>query len=158
MLLLEAIVSVRVSRRAIAAVIMDDDRLSLSDGFHLNSRRERAERSSERYIEKLLSRFPIKGVVVYAPNTDEGATSSVLRAVQTAIVRAGIPIRLITKEELLKAFGRPALRHWTQLRQIAECYWPQLAEVHSAAKPFIVDAAAVGLYAEAFLALTGTPR
>ena len=155
MLLSESILAIRVSRRAVAAAIINGESLALCDGFHLNSRRDRAERSSQRYVEKLITRMSVKGAMIYAPNTDEGATSAVLRTVQTTLVRAGLPLRLISKEELLQAFGYPSVRHWTELRLIAGRFWPELDSIRTQVKPFVIDAAAVGLYAESLLGLIG---
>jgi hypothetical protein len=150
--MIDGILSLRISRRAIAAVVLEGDELRFRDGRCLNSRRDRAERSAESYVERLVAQLRPRGVMIYAPNTDEGMTSGVLRVVQTTIVRAGISLRLLTRQELLNAFAVPPMRHWREVREVVQPYWPQLSGANAAALPFIVDAAAVALYSQALLA------
>ena len=152
------ILALRLSRRAIAAVMLAEERLEFREGRHLNSRRERAERSAGKYVERLVDQLAPTGVVVYAPSTDENARSQVLRVVQTVIVRAGISIRIVARRELTEAFGIPSVRGWTEIRASTESFWPELVALRTAVRPFITESAAVALYAESFLALAAAPH
>ena len=151
------IIALRLSRRAIAAAMLKEEQLEFRDGRHLNSRRERAERSAGSYVERLVQQLAPTGVVIYAPSTDDGLRSQVLRTVQTVLVRAGVSLRIVSRREMTEAFGSPPVRGWSEIRAATESFWPELTRLTSAVRPYVTEAAAVALYAESFLALASAP-
>lgn len=146
------ILSLRVARRALGAAVANDDQFTLLDGRHLSSRRESMTESVRRYINELLSQHEPAGVLILAPDgryDDRG----ILRDVQTVLAQAGRPMRIVRLPEILKAFGAPPLQTREQLWETVQGMLPELREVQSTAKPYVLEAAALAIYGEALLTL-----
>lgn len=147
------VLALRTSRRAIGAAILESDALALFDGRHLSGKRDVAERTAVSFLERLVSTQVPRGCVIFAPDERHDSPTSILRVVQAALVKSGISLRIVRSREMLGAFGRPPLRNRRELQEVTSGLLPQLREVRGAVKPYVVEAAAVALYAQSMLAL-----
>jgi hypothetical protein len=146
------ILSLRVARRAIGAVVVDEDQFALLDGRHLSSRRENMAESVRKYINGLLMQHEPAGVLILAPN-ERYDDRGILRDVQTVLAQAGRSMRIVRLPEILKGFGAPPLQTREQLWETVQGMLPELQNIQSTVKPYIVEAAALALYGEALLTL-----
>lgn len=151
------ILSLRISRRALGAAILQPDGLVLSDGRHIPSTPTRAVLAATRYVERLL-RPSITAVIVDAPRRGVSTTTdSVLNAVNELLTSAGLTPVVIGKTEVLAAYGIAALRSRKELREVVAGYWSDLANIKGRIKPYAIDAAAAALYGECRVALSPQP-
>ena len=152
------ILSVRLNRRAIGAVVLTDDALTLMDGRHLTSQRERAVPTAVRYIDRLLDQSGAGAVVIDAPASVEGSTTTRLRdGIVGLLTSRGVMPLLMTKAEILAAYGLSPVRTRNQVREIVTGFWPELARIAGRVKPYAADAAAAALYAECRMHLSPEP-
>lgn len=148
------ILSLRVSRRAIGAAILQPDRLVLSDGRHLPSAPTRAIEAATRYLERML-RTSLTVVIVDAPRRGVSTTTdAVLNAISQLLASRGLTPVVIGKGDVLAAYGVSALRTRSEVREVVAEYWPELGNVRGQVKPYAVDAAAAALYGECRVALS----
>jgi hypothetical protein len=147
------ILCLRVSRRAAAGVVLADERLSFFDGRHLRSNTEAALRGVARYIQLLLEQARPATVVLDCPSKSGSSTTSLAEAVKTVTVQAGATFRNVDAQDVCGAFGSTSAVTRLQMRAAVEEMFDQLSEVRGKVKPFIVDAAAVALFAESGSAL-----
>ena len=152
------ILSVRLNRRAIGAVVLADEALTMTDGRHLTSARDRAVPAAVRYIDRLLAQSGAGSVVVDAPAPVAGTTTKLLLdGIVSLLSSRGIEPLLITKPDILTAYGLLSVRTRHEVREIVSGFWPELARIPGRVKPYAADAAAAALYAETRLALSPTP-
>ena len=150
------ILTLRLSRRAIGAAVLSDERLTLADGRHLTSRRERATVAAERYLQRLLSMVKPGGVVVEAPGgADDGST--VASTVVAMLRNLSIDTLVIGRPDVLAAYGVRPRRARPELRALIASFWPELDRIQGRVQPYVADAAAAALYAESRLALSPPP-
>jgi hypothetical protein len=148
----QPILALRVARRALAAAVIGEEKFSLLDGRYLSSDRVGMTQAIRRYISELLENQQPAGVLILAPD-ERYDEHGILREVQTILAQAGRSMRIVRLPEILKAFGAPALTTREQLWETAQGVMPELTEVQSTVKPYIVEAAALALYAEVLLTL-----
>jgi hypothetical protein len=140
------VLCVRVSRRAIAGAVLEDERLSFFDGRHIGSRRDAALRAASRYAGVLLDQARPASAIIDCPVSDGSATTAVLDVIKRVLTEAGVEVHDAANREIVRAFGAVATRR--EMRAVAEPLFPELATVASAAKPEMIDAAACALFAE----------
>jgi hypothetical protein len=146
------ILALRVARRALGAAIINDDGFALLDGRHLSSRRENMKEAVRRYLSALIVQQEPAGVLILAPD-ERYDDRGILKDVQTTLAQGGHPMRIVRVPELLKAFGMTPLETREQLRETAQGILPELVNFKGGVKPYVVEAAALALYAEAHLTL-----
>ena len=152
------ILSVRLNRRAIGAVVLTDETLTMTDGRHLTSERERAVPTAVRYIDRLLEQSGATAVVVDAPSPVEGTiTKRLLDGIISLLSSRGVMPLLITKADILAAYGLSPVRTRSQVREIVSGFWPELGNISGRVKPYAADAAAAALYAECRVELSPPP-
>jgi hypothetical protein len=152
------ILCLRVARRALAAATWKDERFELLDGRHLSSDRGEAGRTVEKYLGRLISEQETRGVVLLAPSSAPTQPTSMLRVVQTILVRAGVSLRIVPCDELLRAFGHPALKNRRELQEVAASLLPEAGAFRGATRPYVLEAAALGLYANTLFELLAHDR
>src|SRR5882672_325957 len=119
------ILSLRLNRRAIGAAVLADESLVFADGRHLTSERERAVPAAIRYVNRLLEQSGASAVVVDAPVTAEGTTSShVLREIVALISSRGLLPLVTGKADILSAYGLTPIRTRREIREIVASFWP----------------------------------
>lgn len=152
------ILSVRVARRALGVAVLHEGQFEVIDGRHLSSNRTLAEQTATNYLERFLHTQETRGVVLLAPDERHASPTSMLRVVQTLLVRAGVSLRVVHCNEMFRAFGHPPLKNRGELQQIASGLLPELAHFKGAVRPYVIEAAALALYSETLLGLlTKTP-
>ena len=152
------ILSVRLNRRAIGAVVLTDEALTMTDGRHLSSERERAVPAAVRYIDRLLEQSGAAAVVFDAPAPVEGSTTKQLLDGILGLLssRGRIPL-MTTKADILAAYGLSPVRTRGQVREIVSGFWPELGQIAGRVKPYAADAAAAALYAQCRMDLRPPP-
>jgi hypothetical protein len=143
----------RVSRRAIAAAVLRDDDLSFFDGRHLTSNRARAIAGAARYVTRLLDTTMATRVAIEAAVTEGSQTVAVLEQLKTVFAERKISAIAVAIEDVLRAFGMPALRTRRELRELASRLFPQCSQIQSQVRSYLLDAAAAALFAESQTAL-----
>ena len=152
------LLSLRLNRRAVGAVVLTDEALTMTDGRHLPSARERAVPAAIRYIDRVLAQSRAGSVVVDAPAPVEGTTTKLLLdGIVSLLSSRGVTPLLITKPDILAAYGLSSVRTRHEVREIVSGFWPELARMPGRVKPYAADAAAAALYAETRLAMSPTP-
>jgi hypothetical protein len=152
------ILGLRLSRRAIGAVALSGDGLTLVDGRHLTSMRDRAVEAAIRYINQLLLQSRAAAVIVEAPAVaDRTSVRRLADAIAEVVAAKGLPVILVTKRDVAVAFGLPPTPTREQIRDIARAFWPQLLKVVGTVRPYVVDAAAAVLVGECRMALNPRP-
>ena len=121
-----SLLALRVSRRAIAAVSLDDETLGFADARHLTSRRGKAVDAAIRYVSRLLDQAAPSAVVIDAPAKGGSATMSVAEAIADLLTRRSIVHTSLPTADILLAYGMPALRSRRELRAVAAALWAQL--------------------------------
>jgi len=151
------VLTLRISRRAIGAAVLAGEGLTLIDGRHLTSQRERAYVTAARYVERLLDLSKASGVVLDAPHPENVGDDRLVSAVASVLQGRQLTPLIVGRSDVLNAYGVRSLRNRAAVREIATNFWPELARSAGKVQPFIADAAAVALYAESRLALNPPP-
>jgi hypothetical protein len=147
------ILSLRISRRAIGAAILDAETLTLSDARHLPSTPDRAKAAAIRYVDRLLT-STLTGAIVDAPSRGVSATTDAVFDQIADLLRAkGLSVLTIVKADVLAAYGVSALQTRGDVRALVASYWPTLERVRGPVKAYAIDAAAAALYGECQLTL-----
>lgn len=137
--------AVRVERRAVAVAIFAGDHISYTQVRQLSSARDRALASAVGFIHWIAGQFRLDSAAIESiPNGNEIQRQAITQAVITAFREQFLPVWEVSKQELLNAFGHPALRSRKELRAVVTDVWPVLAGTKG--KTFIQDAAALGLH------------
>jgi hypothetical protein len=152
-----SILTLRISRRAIGAAVLSGDALTLIDGRHLTSRRDRAALAALRYLKRVLDIAKPDRVVLDVPRSPISDTDRVTTAMATALHERGINALMIGKLDVLGAYGTRPIRSREELRHLAQAFWPELQRIVGRVQPYVSDAAVAALYAESRLALHPLP-
>src|SRR5688572_11790219 len=99
--MIETLLTLRISRRAIGAAVLRAGELTLLDGRYLNSVPDRTVPAALRYLEKLLQLTHATSVVVDAPgvNDERSVTFRVLQAARDLFLSHGIPVVLLDRAD-----------------------------------------------------------
>ena len=141
------LLAVRVERRSVAAAIFHGGQLEYTQVRQLSSSREKALTSAVGFINWIGSCFELESAALEAIDIgEEFHRRALYEAVQQALRDQALPIWTIPKQDLLAAYGSPALKGRKEIREVIATIWPVLAEAN--AKVLIQDAAALGLYVQ----------
>ena len=155
---MKATLTLRLNRRAMAAVSLSDDGEFLyCDGQHLRSRREEAVRAATKYVGKLIETLTPHHVVIDAPAKDGSTTTAIVRAVTDLLRERHVPWRAISTADVLASYGIPAVHSRSELRALTQEWWSNIPPGVGKVRPFVVEAAAAGLYADVGTALGDNP-
>lgn len=148
------LLTLRINRRALAGVVLGPDRLEWTDSHHLTSHTDQLVRVTTRVLTSWLALTTPTVVAVDAPPAREGSvTAQVMRVLADLLVTRHAEFWAIQKADVLSAYGLTPLPNRRALRTCVGGYWPECAQLRGAAAAFVVDAAAVALYAECRLSL-----
>jgi hypothetical protein len=99
------------------------------------------------YLVWTISQFHIQAVTLEEAVTSEEARSAeILGALAEELRRQTLPFRLVSKQTVFESFAITPLTTRKELREVVTTFWPQLGTRDF--DPSILDAAAVGLYAQ----------
>jgi hypothetical protein len=139
------LISIRIERRSVAAVIVHGVHLEYADARQLSSDRDKALASAVGFIRWMLGRFPVEAAALESIFNGHEIQRRVLHNGICQMLRdEALPIWEIPRDVLLQSFGYPPLKSRAQLREVATKIWPVLTGTH--AKLFIQDAALLGLH------------
>src|SRR5258708_6787768 len=100
---MNTLLALRLSRRAMAAVALDDDdQIVFADGRHLTSRMPQAEVSADRYLAHVIDQIRPRVIAAYVPDEVIGITALVLTKLQRLTETASLPLRIVKKTDLLR--------------------------------------------------------
>lgn len=154
----QPILTIRITRRAIAAVVLANESLVIADGRHLSSRIDRAVPSALRYVNRLIELAAPAAVVVDAPTTQAaGTTPRILDGIEQLSHERHLPLIPVRAPEVLSAYGDPALETREELRDIVAAFWPEVDRSHGAIRRLVCDAAAAALFADCRRSLEPSP-
>jgi hypothetical protein len=151
------ILTLRLSRRALAAVVLHDEQLTFYDGRHLRSDPPAALRAVVRYARLVVDQTRPSTVIIDCPAAKGGGTEPLLQALEAMLRQDGLPVHHVTAVDILHAYGTPGVPSRIELRRIVAPIFPELASVTARVATFVADAAAAALYVEAGAALSTFP-
>ena len=152
------LLTVRVSRRAVAVAQITDEALTFAIGQHLTSRGDRAVASVTRFITRIVEATSPSLVVIDTPLRPPGSvTDRIMTAIESVLTGRGVQILSVRKAELLAAYGLTSLPSRDALRHTVANFWPELAQIVGRVQPYVADAAAAALYADTRLHLERVP-
>ena len=138
---------IRVSRRTVAIAIFKGQTLHYAEIRHLSSQPEMAVASAVSYLIWTLSQFHIQvAALEEAVTSEEARATEILGALVEELQRQTLPYRLVSKQTVFESFAIAPLTSRKELREAVTSFWPQLGTRDF--DPSILDAAAVGLYAQ----------
>lgn len=148
------LLTIRINRRAVGAVVLDNETLAFSDGRHLTSRSDRTVEAATRFLEYVLTLTKPALLVLDAPRgTADSTASRITSAITEMLTRTGVELLPVSRSEVLAAYGLRGMKNRQELRQLIRQYWPELATIRRKVEPFIADAAAAALYADCRVSL-----
>jgi hypothetical protein len=94
--MIETILTLRISRRAIGAAVIRAGELTLLDGRYLNSTPDRTVPAALRYLDKLFGMTHPTSVILDAPGTRDprSLASRLVAAAQETFLQHGVPVTL----------------------------------------------------------------
>ena len=144
----KTLLSMRIDRRAVAAVFFRDLHMEHAQVRHLHSKPQSANESAIAFIRWLITRFSPDAVVFEKIDAEEEYRRVALSGILLETVRSeALPVFDATKNDLFVAYSIPPLASRKSLREIASTLWPALAAKGSSV--LLLDAAALGLYTQA---------
>jgi hypothetical protein len=151
---MKQILSLRLSRRAIGAAVLDATGLRLADGRHLRSNTRQAIDAAIRFVEQFANDATVTAIALDRPLLGSSAVGEALAEhVSTLAEGRGLALLPLDKSAILAAYGVTPIQSRTQLRPLVAKYWPELSHLRRRPAPHVLDAVAAGLYAECQLAL-----
>ena len=143
------VLTLRISRRAVAAVVLDDEHLSFCDGRHLRSNKAAVQNSAIRYLTLVLDQVRPATVIIDCPFKTGGQTEVIWNALTPLLATRGVALTRVTVGALLEAFGLPGLPSRRALRDVvASLFSTEATTMRGAVKPFMLEAAAAALWAD----------
>ncbi len=138
----------RIDRRAVAVAILSGDHLQHTDGLQLSSAPDKALASAVSFItRRVMERFDFESAAFeIIPNGHEVQRSILHQATLQALGAKAIGILETSKADLFRAFGNPPAESRKELQKIMSRIYPALDS--EPGRPWIHDAAALGLYAQ----------
>jgi len=151
----ETILTLRISRRAIGAAVIRGGELTLLDGRYLNSTPDRTIPAALRYLDKLFGMTHPTSVVLDAPGIRDprSVASRLVHAAQDTFREHGIPVTLLDRADILRAFAVTKVVDRREARELARILWPDVRKITGTVGPYVADAAAAAAYAECSQAL-----
>jgi hypothetical protein len=141
------LVALRVERRSVAAAIFRGHRLEYTQIRQLSSAKDRAFVSAVGFINWIADSFELDSAALESVEVGDASHRCALHNVIERTLRDQVlPIWMVSKQELLAAYGHPPLKRRKELRAVTTGVWPVLAGTNG--KSFIQDAAALGLYVQ----------
>jgi len=118
----------RLGRRLMAAVAVDDEQVVFYDCRFVSSRRDTLERAMRDYFSKILDQLSPALICYYAPTTAKTATDRVAILLEEQAVARSIPMIRTDRPTLLQACGLPPLATRQALTDRVRDLWPVLSE------------------------------
>jgi hypothetical protein len=152
------LLTIRINRRAIAGVVLENESVAVADGRHLSSRIDRAVPTALKYVNRLIELASPSALVIDAPTVESvGTTRRILDALDQLSRDRHLPLIRIRLPEILNAYGNPALETREELREIVSAFWPEVDRSRGTIRHLVIDAAAAALFADCRRSLEPAP-
>jgi|SRR5579864_3653425 len=149
----QILAAIKLHRRVAGVVILDRSHIDYAKFQYLPATIQEAEKSLSGFLRWIIESFDIGFAAIEISKANSDSHVSRFRDVCREVFReAGIPVREVLLDEILSAFGEPALKSREALRQVITTIWPILNT--PGFTDHTQDAAAVGLYAQVERLLT----
>lgn len=100
------LVGIRVSRRALAIAVVQDETVVFVDSRHVSSRRSPSSLEAiGRYLGQTLDRVRPTRLAMYAPTVKEGLARQIADMAMETSVRRRLPMVVVDRVNLFSAFG-----------------------------------------------------
>lgn len=134
-----------VGRRAIAAAVFEDLKLSFCQVRSFQANAEKAALAVTAFVNSIVERCAIEGAgLEELPTGLNNRMSGLTGVVQQLLREHSIPIATASDQMLFTAYSHPPIHSRTVLRGIATQIFPQLRDLSSGKE--LLDAALLGLY------------
>lgn len=148
------LIAIKAERRMVALAVFRDHIFRYAEALSLASDPGLAWASAQEFLFRTARRFDIQlAVAEDAHATDEARSAELLSHLEEALRKAGIPTSRIPKQAIFEAFAVAPLSSRKQVYEVLAAFWPQLNT--SDFPRAVMDAAAVGLYEDTELRLSG---
>ncbi len=146
------IAAFKIFRRSVTVAIFSGRSLEFVDIQHLSNVPKVASETLNRFVGWILENFHPQLAALAEGEEDRQPRAALLTdVVEERLLAQGVPVWKVTDQDLLEAYGIPALTQKHDLRLLAQSMWPYVAEQHFPA----LDAALVGLYVQTERLLSG---
>lgn len=140
----------KLGRRLMGAVVVDDEQCVLRDSRFVTARTADRAVAVTRYLTQLLDQAPPTAIYYYAPTGVETVTTSLVEVVQSTAGARGIPVRPLTRLDVFGSFGVTPFRTRRDLRDHLVHFWPELAEGQPHRREVLAEAAAAALVGQLY--------
>lgn len=140
--------AIRIERRAIAVAIFSGDRLKYPPvARQLSSDGNKAIGSAAMFINHIRAKCPFPNAAIEALPADcEAQRSQLTKIIIGVLAEAQVSVWQFAKSEVIAAFGHPALKFRSEVREVMSAMWPEVNGGFGS--PLIKDALALGLYCQ----------
>jgi hypothetical protein len=135
----------KLGRRLVGAVALDDETVTFHDSRFVRARRDQPGTALSTYVGRVLDQVRPSVVYMYAPVGVGTVTAELVGALEREAARRGIPVKPLTRTDVLGSFGLRLLRTRAELREVIGVIWPALAEVKRHRQDTVAEAAAAAL-------------
>ena len=134
----------KIFRRKATVAIFSNRNLDFVDLLTLPNDQAKAKDTLTRFVGWTVENFHPKISAIGFDEDDEQVTAAMLsKFAENLLLDRGIPVWKVADNDLLKAYGAPALTQKHDLRVIANSIWPDVVRKLPA-----LDAALVGLFVQ----------
>jgi hypothetical protein len=138
---------IRIERRGVGAAIFTGAHLESVRFRHLSSKPLKAEGSASGFIRSLIQEFHIESAALETvPVHQEIQRAMLTQAVSRQLRADGTSIWEVSKQTVIAAMAHPPPRTRSEVREIIQQMWPQLAPKRGQVSA--LDAVAIGLFVQ----------
>lgn len=141
------LLSLRITRRVIAAAVFSKERLDYAEIHHVPVDSSKAQNAVRGFLARLVEMFEPNQATIETPSDSSYRSAVLTEKIVEDLRTFGIPLWMVKEQELLCAYGVPPLSTRAQLRLVAAGIWPFLDNPQYG--PLILDASSLGLYVQA---------
>jgi hypothetical protein len=138
------ILGLRLDRRLVASVALEDEEFVFSDSRFVPSRLILAT-ALGRYFKTILEQLKPVAIYYYVPDGPGAVTALVLKTLDLEAGHAGVPLKPVSRMDLFGSFGVLPLRTRRELRAVLEELWPGLSQGMPHRQLALAEAAATAL-------------
>lgn len=139
------ILGLKLGRRLVAAVALNDDRFVFQDSRYVRSPRTALEPVFERYLRHVFEQVKPAAVYYYAPIAAKTVTELLIKQLTAVSGAFGIPVKPLTRLEVFGSFGVLPIRTRHELCEQITAFWPALREAKVQRQEVLAEAAATAL-------------
>lgn len=142
------ILGLKVGRRVLAAVALDDESFVFQHSRYAPSRTSTIQSGLTRYFSHLLEQVKPSAVYYYGSTAPQTLTEDIIKLLVTTAGSRGIPAKPLTKLDVFGSFGIQPFRTRQELRDHLAHLWPAIGESKPVRQAALAEAAATALVGE----------